>query len=748
MGYSIGQVAFDSAVLQNGALKTSIYDGQVRGKEKKLLAASIHFRDTDSRTKVTAKDILINNYHFDDEFKNIAVDSISYGSASLVIDQGTFNTSKEPKATSPNISFLLSHISAQHTTLTYLSGDSIKASVDLNKLEISGAKLSAEKKISLQNLNLDGNAVLFAGPGLKARTGSFRITESQRSEINDVKLDILNRTDTVRGQIPSLNLTPEINKSFQLGYPVVDAIILNRPTIFASLIRQANSSNIKKEQSLELGSLTIIDGKIDLKQKYGNKSAWARSSDLNIHIDKISKDLNNHAFSLGDSKLNTTKVDVRLNDSIRLTMDGGTFSVELDHLIMGQDGNGFDMLLNSFLTKRLNLGILTKKGMAIELKKIDMEGGLLKLDSLDNGHIFRRIKENPSLNIHNIDLSGVNDKTEIYAFGIGYRDRGKLMTVDSFRFNPVMDRDSFNRMQTYQKDYMELSTKKISIRDFDFERLASDTSFHVNYIEILNPEFRDFKDKRLPFESGIIKPLPVDLLKKINIKFNVDSIRIYNGSITYEEFSNKTNSAANVHLSKVQLRVKNIRNHLFETSDSLYIGARLSFLDTAFVGLRFLQSYTDTLSAFLLQVRVGRFSLPALNPVIGPMAAAKVKSGYLDTLELKAIGREYLAHGKMKMLYKDLNVEFLDKKDQTRKTLVTKTISFIANLLVRRNNLKTTGSVFTERVRERSFINYWIKIVLSGALTNTGIRSNSKQEKKYRKALKKVQVPDIPDIEL
>jgi len=102
----------------------------------------------------------------------------------------------------------------------------------------------------------------------------------------------------------------------------------------------------------------------------------------------------------------------------------------------------------------------------------------------------------------------------------------------------------------------------------------------------------------------------------------------------------------------------------------------------------------------------------------------------------------------MKMLYKDLKVEFLNKNDQGKKTFVTKVISIVANLLVKRNNLKTSGSVFAERNRERSFINYWIKIVLGGSLTNAGIRSNSKQEKKYRKALKKVKVPEIPNVEL
>jgi hypothetical protein len=38
--------------------------------------------------------------------------------------------------------------------------------------------------------------------------------------------------------------------------------------------------------------------------------------------------------------------------------------------------------------------------------------------------------------------------------------------------------------------------------------------------------------------------------------------------------------------------------------------------------------------------------------------------------------------------------------------------------------------------------------VLGGSLTNAGIRSNSKQERKYKKALKKDNVPEIPEVEL
>jgi hypothetical protein len=183
-------------------------------------------------------------------------------------------------------------------------------------------------------------------------------------------------------------------------------------------------------------------------------------------------------------------------------------------------------------------------------------------------------------------------------------------------------------------------------------------------------------------------------------------------------------------------------------TDSLYLLTYAVMEDSIKLRLRVDQSYTDSLSAFYMSARIAPFNLPALNPMLEPLASAKVVSGRLDTLQLRAIGREYIAHGKMKLYYQDLKVNILDKSNQQKKTIGTRLINFVANLLIDRKNARKTGTVFTERVREKGFLNYWIKIVLSGALTNTGIRKNTKAEKKYRKALKKDHVPEIQEVEL
>jgi hypothetical protein len=295
---------------------------------------------------------------------------------------------------------------------------------------------------------------------------------------------------------------------------------------------------------------------------------------------------------------------------------------------------------------------------------------------------------------------------------------------------------------------MELKTGKVSIRNFDIERLATDSNLQLNYIVVENPVFSVYKDKRLPLQPGYIKAMPVALLKKIKQRLHVDSIRLVDGKLLYEEYNEKTEMLAKIDLTELQTLIQNIGNYNNTATDSLYILSSSRLLDTANISLRFHESYADSIGSFLLRVRIGKFGLPALNSVLLPTANMKINKGWLDTLELKVMGNDYLSHGKMLMYYSDFKIQFLSNKELEKRTIFTKMLSSLANTFLRTNNVKKTGTVFTERTREKSFVNYWVKILLSGAMTNTRIRKNSNQEKRYQKALKRIKVPELPDVDL
>ena len=71
-------------------------------------------------------------------------------------------------------------------------------------------------------------------------------------------------------------------------------------------------------------------------------------------------------------------------------------------------------------------------------------------------------------------------------------------------------------------------------------------------------------------------------------------------------------------------------------------------------------------------------------------------------------------------------------------------ISFLANsLIIRKKNESRTGNVFFIRNRDRSAINYLIKIAMSGMASSVGAKSNKKMLRKYKRELERRNLPPI-----
>jgi hypothetical protein len=602
-------------------------------------------------------------------------------------------------------------------------------------------------------LSLAGSQLDLQVPGLSLISGSYLIRDHASSKFSNVNLDLHKAGDTIRALVPDITFVPMLQETIEAKYPILQQLILNQPVIYVSLTTPTKQNAQPKSKSFqfELGQFQFKEGQVRFLMKNGEKTNRFQTGFLDGTVNKINVGIGSQSISTSSFSLTTSEYELSLKDSIRLYSNAGRLRVKGDMFGLGQ-GNDIDRLKARVSLVRidsLGVSIQSKKGgNPFVLENVSLGGNDFVLDSSDRRHIVRQIKNNPSLYIKGISLGKQDDKIQLFAYGIGFENAGKVVTVDSFRFRPSMDRDSFNRMQAYQKDYLTLKTGKITFRNVDIERLLADSTLTVSHINVQDPVLTVYKDKRLPFEHGIIKPLPTKLLKRIGLPMHIDTVRLRNALIQYEEFNDKTLKTGLVLFTETEAELTNIMNHDFGSNDSLKLRAITRFLDTAVVRMGFWESYTDTLSGFLWLVRISPFSLPALNTILDPLASANVSAGYLDTLNLRVIGREYVAHGKMKMYYRDLKVKILDKSNPARKTLVTRMANFAASLMVNKKNIKKTGSVYTERVRERSIFNYWIKIMLSGAMTNAGIRKNSKMEKKYKKKVKKLKVPEIPEVEL
>jgi hypothetical protein len=93
-------------------------------------------------------------------------------------------------------------------------------------------------------------------------------------------------------------------------------------------------------------------------------------------------------------------------------------------------------------------------------------------------------------------------------------------------------------------------------------------------------------------------------------------------------------------------------------------------------------------------------------------------------------------------LYHDLKIQLINTNDPRKKKFLTGLLNFIANTFVVKNkNQKNTGKVFFVRDRERSSINYLIKMVMSGVTSNIGARGTRKMIRQYKKELRQRNLP-------
>ncbi|MGB4770047.1 MAG: hypothetical protein WBP58_01220 [Chitinophagaceae bacterium] len=750
MGRSVGAVQFDSLHLRAGNYNVNFSDGEIRGKDRMITAKHMNLNNPSSGARSHAKDIKIHNYHFDDTFNEITVDSVTFSYASLHLRPQKSNRQTDKKALDlPNLKLNL--FRGRDIKVDLNQGDSLIVKTHVNLIEGKGMTIQDEQ-LSITGFKLDMDSLQYQSPGVMARTGRINVIDEQASSISDLKVSVNRNGNSIKATVPAIRFIPAIAQTIEKKYPVIPSLEMDYPVVSARLGSNTKSKEpaSKKPSSFQLGSMKIIQGTFDIHQQNGNKSLLVNTGKIDISLKDLKKDIDNTQIGLGETSIRSNQLRLNVNDSLQLFTTDGHLNIDIEKLFKakGEDNGVFHANIKNIDGIKLNLHLLNKKGKEIEVNGFSLGGSDILLDSLSRGHVLRRMKNNPTLHAGDINFKKIDEKTHLEIFNIGFTNGNKTISIDSLVFHPSMDRDSFNRMQQWQKDYMQVATGKIRIRNFDFDRLAADSLYNAGQIEINHPSLHIYKDKRLPFQSGIIKPLPVDMLERVRQRIHLDSIRIINGDLTYEEFNDKTNSLGTINFTNLNARIRNIRNYETRPTDSLLLSASTMFLGKAPLSIRFRESYSDSLAGFLYAVNMGAMDLKELNAVIVPLASAKVTSGYLDTLQLKAIGREYIAHGKMKMLYRDLKVEFLNKKDQEKKTIVTRFISWVANGIIKRKNTSKTGSVYTARIRERSVFNYWIKIVLSGALTNAGIKSNSKQDKKYKKSVKKLHVPDIPDVEL
>lgn len=731
-------VYFTRGVYKNGNTSIQLQDIRFSGTDNKLLAKTVTYQDK-SGTHITAGNVSIDAFSFDEKLYNIVINQLSWSNASASIIN---NAAQQDKAINR---FTIQQVNGNNTQLNMVNkGSAIKAYLD--KISCSRiANTGQQNGLVINGLVTSGKDLSLSTDDQKLVIGLFDIKDRQASTIRNISFSGISPDDSLLVSIPEIKLNPDINAILAQTNTASD-IVITDPVLRYYRKKEDNDLSVHpkiKFPAIRVNNLQINNPQVHyytVTENGATSITWQdKEAKSKIHLQYI-RSSDGQTIEIGNSNLTAQGIAVLTANKHLLKSDNGSFAIELDNTLLTATETGsieWETHLKHFTANKLVFDSLQEnKTGSLVINKARLSNITIK--PLYLLRPYDLISNNADFSLSEVTGSYQNDLNRFNWYNLRYRKSNSSFTIDSFAYSPLMSRDEFVKQLQYQADYLQTKTKSIHIGPFNWDQYIKDSSFNVGSIVINDGYISTFRDKRIPRHEGAVKPLPVGRLKSIPIKLSVDSITLQNSLVQYEEINEKTNSVGRINVNRLNSKIYNAGNYDHTATDSLYIYAHADLENVIATDLYVAQSYLDSNSGFYMTVDMGEADLTSINPILASLASAKFKSGKIDSLKMQVTGNDDYAYGTMDMKYKDIRIQLFKNGDETNKNVLTRVISFVANtFVIKRNNKNRTAIVFFERLKDRSSINYLVKTTLNGVINSTGATSKSKQRKKYKRALKK-----------
>ncbi|MEO5947827.1 MAG: hypothetical protein ABIP79_13495 [Chitinophagaceae bacterium] len=720
---SLTSISFEKGNLKAGSLNVELKDLRYIGYDGHFIASNISVSDKNKNQTFFIQDVEIDKMIVNELNGNIEAEGISWKKGTV-----NFGIAKSNKGSTQSF-ILLKNVSGKNTDINISKGGlKILSAVD----EISFDKLESQpgKTFVLEGLNVFGKDLKAKSNTTMLSVANYHVSDNKISTFKQTAF----RSNTEKNEIDFstsyLQLVPHIRQLLD-GEIILDNVIIEKPIIKAHL-GSSEGTEKKDLPKIIVSSLKMNQPRIDFSVNNNSKTIfkWNGSSNPSafLEIKEIkSTQATINKTTIGESRFHLSNFEFSSNGK-KFFSNNGNIVTTLKNIELNSSAGqpmqwkGF---LESFTAKNFLADSVGKYGGNLIVNSTEINN--LNINSLTLTDFKKIIAANKNFKIRNFTGAYKDSLSIIKWTNAGFSRAGNDFSLDSFFFSPGLTIDSFLAQQDFQKDYITFKTGAVSVQNLDPDLYLKENTVKATSIKIKNATLTDYKDKQIPFNSGLIKPMPVEMLKNISFKVDIENAEIENGNIEYTETSAKTDSIGVIPITRVNIRLKNIKNYNFLATDSLQIDATGFLLDTALLQLNIRESYNDPNGGFLLTFQLSPMDLTLFNTILIPLSSAKLKSGRMDSLSVVVQGREAMAFGEMKLFYQDLKIQFLKNgKPQKFK-------SFLANTFIKKNNTSRIGQIFFVRLRDRSAINYYIKIIGSGAMSSLGVKNNKKQLRKYKK---------------
>ena len=353
--------------------------------------------------------------------------------------------------------------------------------------------------------------------------------------------------------------------------------------------------------------------------------------------------------------------------------------------------------------------------------------------------------KNKILNADNIKAS-INDyfyhiPNSIYNITfkeLGFSTAQKSLFARGLNLNPIPDRNEYVEMRQKETSLSYFRSNDLLAKGMDFNAFLQNGDMVANELDIIGAQYHVYKNKQYPLDSVIRPSLPHEFIFKFPELIKIDTINVRNSYFANDVLNQNAKEPGLFELTKINGQIFNFTNSkkAIENGETTNVLASAYFMDKSLLTASFHFPLKSEYGEYYYGGELDSFDLKEINPFLENMVFVSVTDGEMQNLKFNVSANSDFAEGNVNMIYKNLKVDFLNKK-KTDSLEVDKRglFSMLANSVIRNSNPKRKGGfvkegrIYYERNNYKSVYNYWAMSILSGMKSTLGFKSKQLKER-------------------
>lgn len=282
------------------------------------------------------------------------------------------------------------------------------------------------------------------------------------------------------------------------------------------------------------------------------------------------------------------------------------------------------------------------------------------------------------------------------------------------RFNRISlktkySKKELSRIISKERDHYKLNLASLIIDEMDIDFENDTLHAKSKKISLNSPSFEVYRDK-LVADDLSIKPLYSKMLRDLPIHLSVDSVKIANANIIYEERVKSENMGGLINFEKLDIDIANLSN-TYKTPIKTELNIKGLFMDKTPLTAYWAFDVNNPNDHFEFRAEVGKMLADKMNNFTEPNLNVMLK-GEVEKTYFTIDANNAASTTNLKIDYTDFKVEILRKNSDQKNKLLSAVVNiFVSKDSEKKDNYYREATAEATRDKTKSVFNFlWISL--------------------------------------